>query len=278
MVKRLFHELTGRLSRITDDPRFEAEVIFQTVFGRDWRLKELSGRLAEPSASELEALGKLEKRRLSGEPLQYIVGEWEFYGLTLKVAEGALIPRQDTERLVDVSLGLIEEIPRPRILDLCSGTGCIALAIKSRRPDAEITALELYPAAYEILRENCRRYGGVEPLRADALKPQTAEGFSGLDLITANPPYLTAGDMNELQRELEFEPKTALFGGADGLDFYRAISKVWHRSLREGGYIALEIGAAQKEAVSAILKSSGWREIRVENDLAGKPRVAIGRK
>ncbi len=277
MVKKLFFELVSRLSEITEDPRFEADVIFQTVFGRDWRVKELSGKLAEPTESELEALEKLAKRRLSGEPLQYIVGEWEFYGLGLKVSQGVLIPRQDTERLVDVSLGLIGDIPRPCVLDLCSGTGCVALAIKSRRPDSEVTALELYPEAYEVLQENCRE-SGVMTVCADALDKKNAESFSELDLITANPPYLDAGDMKSLQREVGFEPKTALYGGEDGLDFYRAFAKIWRGALRVGGYIALEIGTGQKEAVSLILGEAGWREIRVENDLAGKPRVAVGRK
>ena len=213
-----------------------------------------------------------------GEPLQYIVGEWEFYGLELKVSKGVLIPRQDTERLVDVSLELIKDISSPRVLDLCSGTGCVALAIKSRRADADMTALELSPEAYEVLSENCRRYGGVTPLCADALAEKTAESFSELDLITANPPYLDAADMKNLQREVKFEPKKALFGGEGGLDFYRAFAKIWRGALREGGYIALEIGLGQKEAVGLIFKKAGWCEVRFEDDLTGKPRVATAQK
>ena len=278
MVKRLFRELTDCLSGITQDARFEADVIFQTVFGRDWRLRELSGKLAKPSDAELERLRELSKRRLLGEPLQYIVGEWEFYGLELKVSKGVLIPRQDTERLVDVSLELIKDISSPRVLDLCSGTGCVALAIKSRRADADMTALELSPEAYEVLSENCRRYGGVTPLCADALAEKTAESFSELDLITANPPYLDAADMKNLQREVKFEPKKALFGGEGGLDFYRAFAKIWRGALREGGYIALEIGLGQKEAVGLIFKKAGWCEVRFEDDLTGKPRVATAQK
>ena len=275
MVK-LRRSLAERLSAATPDSGFEADVILETVFGRDWRLKDLCGEL-KPSAEELKRVAQMLDRRLSGEPLQYIVGEWEFYGLTLRVGPGALIPRQDTETLVETALRLIERTERPRVLDLCAGTGCVAAAIKSRRTDAVVCALELSPAAFEILSENGAHYG-VETVLADALDSKTAEKFSGLDLITANPPYLTAEDMSKLQPELRFEPNEALFGGSDGLDFYRALPKIWRESLKTGGLIAFEVGLGQHSAAAELLLKAGWRNTGFSDDLTGRTRVVYAEK
>ena len=277
MVNRLFADISKQLSVITDDSVFEARIILETVFGRDYRLKELTGTLGAPTERQLAAVNEMLEHRLSGEPLQYIVGEWEFYGLAFKVGRGVLIPRQDTETLVDAALELLEDVSSPRVLDLCSGTGCVAAAIKYSRPDAEVTALELYPEAYDILCGNAERYG-IKTVQADALDESAAMAFSNLDLITANPPYLTAADMKALQREVSREPATALFGGDDGLDFYRNLSKVWRGSLADGGKIAFEIGLGQEDAVAKILRECGYKNIELKRDLTNRIRVVLASK
>ena len=287
MVKRLRRDVISSLREygITEDAEFEAEVLLETAFGRDYRIKEITEHDKEPTSEELKTLGGLVTRRGRREPLQYIAGEWEFWGISLKVKPGVLIPRQDTETLAKTALSLIRGAERPRVVDLCSGTGCVALAVAKERPDAHVAAVELYPGAYDILRENADRYGGVLTLQKDALKSETAEAlrsfdpvFSELDLITANPPYLTAEDMRKLQAEVRYEPKEALFGGDDGLLFYRVIPEIWRDSLKDGGYLAFEIGQGREEDVAELLYGAGYRGISSEKDPAGKTRVIYGRK
>lgn len=267
--------LAKRLYAVTEDAEFEARVILESVFGRDFRLRELRGGIT-PTAEQLAEVERMAERRLSGEPLQYILGEWEFYGLTFEVGRGVLIPRQDTEALVEAAKEILKSTENPRVLDLCSGSGCVAAAIKRLRPDAEVTALEYSPEAYEILCRNAARYG-VETVFADALDGVSAKSFSELDLITANPPYLTAEDMKSLQAEVQKEPEMALFGGCDGLEFYRRLPKIWRGSLKKGGFMAVEIGLLQEEAVGRLFLEQGFGDIRFVNDLTGRVRVVTGR-
>lgn len=267
--------LAKRLCAVTEDADFEARVVLESIFGRDFRLRELKGELA-PTAEQIAQVEDMTERRLSGEPLQYILGEWEFYGLDFEVGRGVLIPRQDTETLVEAAAEILKSVEKPRVLDLCAGSGCVAAAIKSVCPEASVTALEYSPDAYAILERNAAKYG-VETVLADALDFASAEGFHGLDLITANPPYLTAEDMRNLQKEVEKEPKMALFGGDDGLRFYRELPKIWRRSLRNGGFMAVEIGLSQEAAVGRLFEESGFTQITFKNDLTGRVRVVIGR-
>lgn len=278
MVRELFKKTVFRLGTLSDCPEFEAEVIFEEIFGRDYKLKLLKDGDFPVSDEDISKIEAMVLRRASGEPLQYIVGRWEFYGLEIRVGAGALIPRQDTETLVDTALKLLEGTASPKVLDLCAGTGCVALAIKKKRPDSDVTALEKYPEAYKILLENIAADPGVKPFSGDALDEKTAEKFSGLDLITANPPYLTESDMNDLQPEVAYEPKEALFGGADGLRFYKIIPKIWRKSLAPGGLIAFETGLGQEKDVMKILSDSGYKNIHAENDLTGRARVVHAEK
>ena len=277
MVKDLYRRLCSTL-RGVESGELEADIILRSVFGDDWRVKDLLGKLdfvdggAEKTALDMAA------RRLNGEPIQYITGEWEFYGLRFSVGEGVLIPRQDTEVLVETALGLIKDVQSPNIVDLCSGSGCVAAAINFTRPDSKITAVEFSKKAYKYLEKNLEGYIGAVPLFADALKPETAVKFHNLDLITANPPYLTEEDMKALQREVKYEPPEALYGGSDGLEFYRVLPRVWRNSLRPGGSIALEIGALQANDVCRLLEDAGYGDIEIIKDLCGRERVAVGRK
>ncbi|MCD7824050.1 MAG: peptide chain release factor N(5)-glutamine methyltransferase [Oscillospiraceae bacterium] len=280
MVSSLYNETLSALeSAGIEDSDFEANVIFEEVYGRDFKLRLLTGQLdRKETEAESARLDEMLHRRISGEPLQYIVGRWGFYRGEFTVGEGVLIPRQDTETLVESAYQLLKDTPSPKILDLCSGTGCIAITLSELLPEAEVHAVELYDNAYKYLEKNVTGHGSnVIPHKLDVLDESSAGQFTGFDLITCNPPYLTSEDMAELQKEVTHEPATALFGGTDGLDFYRAIPTIWKPALKLGGYIAFEIGAAQGEAVKAILESARYTDIRVIKDLCGKDRTVIAK-
>lgn len=276
MVNNFYREIIEKLNSAgIEYPDFEADVLCETVFGRGFKLDMLMERL-NPSDEDISTLLSLAERRISGEPLQYIVGSWEFYGIDFKVGDGVLIPRQDTEVLVDVALEFLEDKNAPHIVDLCSGTGCIPIAIALNKTDAKAYALELYDKAYGYLCANCTEHTGVEPMQRDVLSEAAAGEFSGLDLISANPPYLDRGDMASLQNEVKYEPQTALFGGDDGLDYYRKISRIWKPALKAGGMILFEVGVTQSEAVAEILRFNGYENIKIYNDFTDRPRAVSG--
>jgi len=212
------------------------------------------------------------KRRENREPLQYIIGEWDFMGLTFKVSPDCLIPRADTELLSELA---IEKTPKGgKVLDLCTGSGCIAAAIAHYRSDASVTALEKFDAAAKIAKENFMALtdGRVRLVVADATSAEDAEkhfGTESFDVIVSNPPYVTAEEMLSLERELKREPASALTDGGDGLSFYRAITEVYMPYLKDGGILAFEHGYTQGEAVRRILGDTSLTLC----DLAGNPRV-----
>jgi release factor glutamine methyltransferase len=216
-------------------------------------------------------------RRIEGFPLQYILGKWEFYGLSFKVGEGVLIPRQDTETLVDYVLTMYKNDVGLKVLDLCSGSGCIPISLEKHLTNAEVHAIELSKLAYPYLEENITLNSSkVIAHLGDVLEPSTAEEFTGFNIITANPPYLTKNDMEHLQKEVSFEPKTSLFGGDDGLNYYRTICKVWKNSLKVGGMLVFEVGQGQDEDVSKIMLENGFSNVAVIPDLCGINRVVSG--
>lgn len=281
MVSKAFAQTKTRLADGgIESPEFEARVIFEELFSRNFGKDIIMGRLGrELSQSERARLEDMVARRISGEPLQYIIGEWEFYGLRFKVGKGVLIPRQDTETLADRALSLLKDVKQPKIMDLCSGTGCIPIALSYHISQAQIYAAELYEDAYNYLEANIANHGNkVKPYRLDVLDESAAKQFSALDMITCNPPYLTGKDMSELQKEVSFEPESALYGEDDGLEYYRIIPKIWRESLRKGGYILFEIGCGQAKSVSEILNDCGYSDITVVKDLAGKDRVVQAKR
>ena len=255
---------------------FEAMCILEHVFG-----KKLSVLLLEkPTASEEQknTVNNLAYRRISGYPLQYLLGKWKFFGLPFYVGEGVLIPRQDTETLVETVLKI--KLPEnPKILDLCSGSGCIAVSLALNIKNADVTAVEISDKAAEYIKKNAELNNtDLNIVKDDVLSEKTAEIFSGIDVIVCNPPYLTADDMKSLQKEVTFEPETALFGGKDGLDFYRNITKIWKDCLKSGGILAYEIGMGQEDAVMKILEENNFINIETTEDLAGIIRVVRGEK
>lgn len=213
-------------------------------------------------------------QRRKGTPLQYILGKWWFYKGEFFVGEGVLIPRQDTELLVETGLELVKDKSSPKICDLCSGSGCVAISLATERKDAAVTAVEKYEAAYSYLLKNAAHNGAdnVTAVLADVLNMPRGK----YDLIVCNPPYIPDGDKDILSVEVLNEPHTALFGGPDGLYFYRAIAKLWKSTLTSGGAIAFEVGIKEAGAVADILKAEGFTEIGTKCDLIGIQRVVFG--
>lgn len=271
-LRRLTHYLE---ENGIEAPDFEALQMLQSLGYSKIRILEGRGVLTQ---QQQEQLRQLASRRLEGEPLQYLLGEWEFYGLTLKVGPGVLIPRPDTETLVEAGLSYLKDRTGCRVLDLCAGTGCVGLAVEQNAKNiSALYALEKEEAAFFYLKENLAAYESrIMPLHQDGLAP--GPEADRLDLILCNPPYLTGEDMESLQTEVRYEPPSALDGGEDGLDFYRRLTAVWKDRLVSGGLLAYEIGMGQQEDVSRILTREGLEQIHWKEDLSGIVRVVAGRK
>ena len=236
------------------------------------------GQLYVPPAIE-ERARELVCRHLAGEPVAYIIGEWEFYGLPLDISESVLIPRPDTETLVDHVVAWLRPLPECRVLDLCAGSGCIGLAIASQVPGARVVLGELDEGALRICRQNIRRNdltGRVVSLQLDAREKPPAH-LGEFDCIVSNPPYIPDGDIAELDASVrDYEPHLALRGGVDGLDFYRAIAGYWTAALRVGGRLLFEVGIGQADEVLRIMRSVGFGDLEITPDLNGIPRVVEG--
>jgi release factor glutamine methyltransferase len=214
------------------------------------------------------------RRRRAGEPVAYITGEREFWSLSFKVAPGVLIPRPETELLVELALERLGAAASASVLDLGTGSGCIAVAIARERPRARVTATDVSRAALAIARENAQRHGAaVEFVASDWLDALASRHF---DLILANPPYVAAGDLHLDRGDLRFEPPAALVGGADGLDSIRAIISQSRAHLAPGGWLCFEHGHEQAERCRALLRDAGYREVFSRGDLAGIERACGG--
>lgn len=225
------------------------------------------------------------RRLLEGEPLAYVLGEWEFYGLPLYVSQDVLIPRDDTVAVAELAIrqGMFLD-QNPRILDLCCGSGCIGLAVASRVKDAKVTLADLSKEALVVAKKNVQRNhmgGRVSYFQADATKP--APAFLGkFDLIVSNPPYVTGQEMQELPGSVkDYEPHMALYGGEDGLDFYRAITENFTPALKPGGFLCYEFGMGQGDAVCRILEENGYTILERSRDYNDRERAVLaqyGRK
>ena len=242
--------------------------------------EELSrdGRLYVPAAVE-QQVERLAQRHLAGEPVAYLIGEWEFYGLPLDISESVLIPRPDTEVLVEQALSRLQGVSEPRILDLCAGSGCIGLALAKHLPGSRVVLGELDEGALRICRQNIRRNdltGRVVPLQMNALEKPPAH-LCEFDAIVSNPPYIPDGDIAGLDVSVrDYEPHLALRGGEDGLDFYRAICAQWRTALRADGRLLFEVGIGQADDVLRIMRSCGFGDVEITPDLNGIPRVVSG--
>lgn len=225
------------------------------------------------------------KRIMAGEPLAYVLGEWDFYGLTLYVNEHVLIPRDDTCALASLAINRAIFLDQdPRILDLCTGTGCVGLAIATRVKDARVTLADISKEAMVVAKKNIashRLSGRVTCVQADALAP--APTFLGkFDMIVSNPPYITRQEMKELPDSVKhYEPHLALYGGEDGLDFYRSIAKNYAAALKPGGLLCFEFGMGQGDDVCDILLENGYTILERTRDYNDRERAVLaqyGRK
>lgn len=216
-------------------------------------------------------------KRITGYPLQYILGEWEFFGLPFKVGEGVLIPRQDTETLIESVLENTRKFKKCRIADLCSGSGCIAISLQKNLNNSNVFAVEYSEFALNYLKQNITlNSADITVIEGNVLDKSVYCQLPELDIIVSNPPYLTENDMSKLQKEVTFEPSMALAGGYDGLYFYREITNLWKHKLSDGGMIFYEIGINQQDDVAAILYSNGFSDIKFYHDLNNIIRVVSG--
>lgn len=236
------------------------------------------GRLYVPQDVEEQARA-LMRRHLAGEPLAYLIGEWEFYGLPLDISEQVLIPRSDTEVLAGEAIRWLQTQQDARVLDLCAGSGCVGLAVASQVHACRVVLGEKSEAALRICRQNIRRsglLGRVTPMPADALEPPTRQ-LGEFDCIVCNPPYIPTQDIETLDVSVrDYEPHMALDGGEDGLEFYRAISENWREALHPGTRLYFEVGIGQADSVLRIMRRQGFGELEIVPDTAGIPRVVYG--
>ena len=259
----------ARLEPQTGSARLEAQLLAAHALG-----VARTSVLAHPEEAFPELAGEsLLQRREAGEPLAYILGRREFFGREFVVRRGVLVPRQETETLVEVALGL-DLPPTARVLDIGVGSGCVAMTLALERPAWSVAGSDVSAVALEIARENAGRLGARVDLReGDLLAPFAGERF---DLVVSNPPYIDRSEA--LPREVgEWEPPEALFARENGLEFYRRLAAEGPEVLVPGGWMAVEVGWTQAGVVSEIFRSAGLREVRAVRDLSGIERVVVGR-
>ena len=226
-----------------------------------------------------EKILRLVERHLGGEPVAYLIGEWEFYGLPLDVSEAVLIPRVDMEVLAREAIGYVRALGKCRVLDLCAGSGCVGLAIAANAPEARVLLGEISEQAVRICRQNIRRNnltGQVSVMAMDAKTPPS-RALGEYQCIVSNPPNIPRADIETLEHSVkDFEPHLALCGGEDGYDFYTAIIRLWKEALVVGGRLYFEVGIGQADTVLRMMRAEGFGDINVVQDDQGIPRVVYG--
>ena len=269
--------LKWAMAELGSDKRLEAELLLCHVLdtNRALLMAHDTDELAEEKA---EAFRHLVLRRKADEPLQYLLGTASFMGLELLVTPAVLIPRFDTERLVEKALQLIDTKEAPIMLDVCTGSGAIALALQHYKPKASVYAGDLSGEALNIAAQNNQRCGLQVQFRQGNLLEPFADLTGRLDLLASNPPYITTQEMGELPGDVLQEPRLALWGGEDGLYFYRKITAAAVTMLKPGGWLIYEIGWMQGEAVQKLLDDAGFVKTEIIKDWQGLDRVVCGQK
>lgn len=273
LLARTAADLAAALGLPPREARLEAQVLAAHSLGvnRAWLIAHGDEPLPPAAA---QALSARLARRLAGEPVAYILGRREFHGREFRVTPDVLIPRPETELLVEAALARLPEDRPACVLDLGTGSGCVAISLALERPGCAVTAVDLSPAALAVARDNAARLGArVEFAAGDLFLPLQGRRF---DLIVGNPPYVAVHDPHLTRGDLRSEPRLALASGADGLDAIRAIAAAAPRHLRPGGHLLLEHGWDQPGAVRALLRAAGLAEVATLRDLAGLPRVSLG--
>ncbi len=278
-MKEILDLTAGHFSRHDlDQPRLEAELLLGHILGLE-RI-QLYVQFDRPlKENELEQMRQFIRRRAQGEPLAYILGEKEFMSLPFQVDSRVLIPRPETEHLVERALQIFGPTAEPTLIDLGTGSGAIAVSLAHYLPHSRIWALDVRPDILELARDNARRSGVQDRIRfilGDLLEPVLQEG--PVDGILSNPPYIPTEELEKLSPEVRWQPRLALDGGRNGLHFYPLIINQADALLKEGGYLGLETGAGQDQAVSPLLEKKGFSEISIDEDYSGHKRCIWGRK
>jgi release factor glutamine methyltransferase len=276
-VRRVLGWTTQHFEKLgLDSPRLTAELLLAHVLHTS-RVRLYTDLDRPLEAGELAAYRGLIARRAAGEPTSYLTGTREFYGRTFAVDPRVLVPRPETELLVEAVLQAVPRDAEIRVLDLCTGSGCVGITLALERPRARVLATDASPGAVEVARANAAALGPADRFEArlgDLLAP--VEGEPPFDVVVANPPYVPTGELPTLSPEVRREPPLALDGGADGLDVVRRIAEEAPRRLVPGGLLALEIGDGQGPAVHSLLEAAGYGSVRIERDLARHDRLALG--
>jgi release factor glutamine methyltransferase len=261
-----------RLAATSQHPRRDAELLLEHVLGCDQ-----ADLLTHPerllAGEELKQFDRLVERRLASEPMQYLTGEQEFFGLCFEVSPAVLIPRPETEHLVEAVLQRFAREEAVRIVDVGTGSGAIAVALAHSLPRSRVTAVDLFPAALEVARRNAERHGvRLILMPSDLLAAVDRTDF---DAVVATPPYIATAEVLEPQ-VANYEPHSALYAGPTGLEVYERLIPQAERVLKPGGWLMLEIGYGQSPAIQNLMR--GWAGVTLVNDLQGIPRVALGQK
>lgn len=263
-------------------PSYESDNIniFQKCFGvKRHDLVFMREKVA--SFESVQKYFEMIKKRISHIPVQYLVGNWNFMNHDLKVGKGVLIPRDDTEVLVKESAKFLSDIDKPVVLDLCSGSGAIAIVLDSlvSNPDMQITAIEYSKDAYDYLKYNVKRHKkNINCLNMDIFECHDNFEDESIDAIISNPPYICSEDMEFLQPEVKFEPEMALNGGGDGMNFYRIILSKWTKKLKKGGLLGVEIGIGQLESILGMFENYNMNNIKYFKDINGVDRAVFAVK
>lgn len=260
------------------DARWQAELLLRSAL-RDSRARFFASLTEETGEEAFRLYCQWIAKRQGGVPVQYLIGRQEFMGLSIAVTSAVLIPRPDTEALVEEAVRLLADYPSARVVDLATGSGAIALALAKQLPSAQLVATDISPAALQVAADNAVRLGLAE--RIDWRQGSWAEPLiekGAWQAIVSNPPYIPSAEIAGLSPEVQQEPRLALDGGPDGLDCYRLLIPQAATLLAPGGYLLLEVGAGQAAAVSELMRLAGLSDVYTVHDLSGIERVVIGRE
>lgn len=275
-IREAIQQASKELAPSSESARLDAELLLCKILGKDrsylfaWPEKELN-------TQQQTNFHSLVEQRLQGQPVAYLLGYREFWGMELEVTNATLIPRPDTELIVQLALERIAQQTAPKILDLGTGTGAIALALAKERPDADILAVDKSKAALEVAQRNQAKLGfaNLKLLNSDWFN--ALPKYSHFDLIVSNPPYIAETDLHLSQGDVRFEPRSALSSGVQGLDDLNYLIQTAPTYLALNGWLLLEHGYDQGLAVTTLLKATGYTEVACYQDLAGNDRVSLGR-
>ena len=276
VIRELYRQMCEIIAQNPEsDAQFEANQLVEFVTGKK-RIDVMHETADEQTEQKLMEYAQ---KRKDGYPLQYIIGIWQFFDLDLYVGEGVLVPRQDTQTVCEAAFEVINTIDTPTVLDLCSGSGCIALATKRFCPNANVTAVEKSDEAFRYLQKNIAHTQlDITAVKADIVYYTDTVADETVDVIISNPPYIDPAVKPQMQKEVTFEPEMALFAEDKGLWFYSFIAKSYYSKLKKGGYLVFEYGFDQKQAVRDILLNNGYTVVKEITDMGANPRGIVAKK